>query len=53
MATAITDAYPELERERKFHPLGVENPSLLTQEQIDHYNEKALSSRSMSSAPAR
>ena len=36
----ILDAYPELNRDLRFFPLGVENPKLLTHEQIDHYNEK-------------
>ena len=36
----IVDAYPELNRDLRFFPLGVENPKLLTREQIDHYNEK-------------
>ena len=35
----ITDAYPELERERKFFPLGVENPARLTRQQIAQYND--------------
>lgn len=38
--TAITDAFPELNRVRQFFPLGVENPRLLTRQQIDHYNTK-------------
>ena len=36
----IIAAYPELNRDLRFFPLGVENPLLLSQEQIDHYNEK-------------
>ena len=36
----IVDAYPQLNRDLRFFPLGVENPTLLTHEQIDHYNEK-------------
>lgn len=36
----IIDAYPELNRDLRFFPLGVENPMLLTHKQIDHYNEK-------------
>ncbi len=36
----IADAYPELNRDLRFFPLGVEDPKLLTREQIDHYNEK-------------
>ena len=38
--TAITDAFPELNRVRQFFPLGVDNPRLLTRQQIDHYNTK-------------
>lgn len=38
--TNSTDAYPELERVRKFFPLGVENPTRLTRQQIDQYNDK-------------
>ena len=34
------DAYPELQRDLRFFPLGVENPRLLTHAQIQHYNEK-------------
>lgn len=36
----VTDAYPELDRDRRFFPLGVKNPARLTRQQIDHYNEK-------------
>ncbi len=36
----ITDAYPELERERRFFPLGVAKPALLTQQQIAQYNDQ-------------
>jgi len=36
----IFDAYPELERELKFFPLGADNPCRLTQAQVDHYNQK-------------
>jgi non-heme Fe2+,alpha-ketoglutarate-dependent halogenase len=39
MAAAIENAFPELERELDFIPLGVPNPKVLTQAQIDHYNE--------------
>lgn len=35
-----TDAYPELDRDRRFFPLGVKNPSHLTSAQIEQYNEK-------------
>lgn len=38
--TIITDAYPELDRERQFFPLGVENPTHLTHNQIKQYNDK-------------
>jgi len=38
--TAITNAFPELDRVRQFFPLGVENPAHLTTEQIEHYNTK-------------
>lgn len=34
------NAYPELERDLRFFPLGVEHPQLLTQAQIQDYNEK-------------
>ena len=36
----ITDAFPELDRVRKFFPLGVDNPTHLTPAQIEHYNTK-------------
>ena len=35
-----TDAFPELDRVKKFFPLGVENPRLLTKAQIDQYNDQ-------------
>lgn len=38
--TKQTDAFPELERERRFFPLGVENPAALTRQQIQQFNEK-------------
>ena len=38
MAT-IENAFPELERELDFIPLGVDQPKVLTQEQIQQYNE--------------
>jgi non-heme Fe2+,alpha-ketoglutarate-dependent halogenase len=34
------DAYPELERDLQFYPLGIENPTVLTSAQIDHYNDQ-------------
>ena len=34
------DAFPELDRVKKFFPLGVENPQLLTKTQIDRYNDQ-------------
>ena len=34
------DAFPELDRVKKFFPLGVENPQLLTKVQIDRYNDQ-------------
>ena len=37
---AILDAYPDLGRDLRFFPLGVDDPKLLTHEQIKHYNEK-------------
>ena len=37
---AILDAYPDLGRDLRFFPLGVDDPKLLTHEQIQHYNEK-------------
>lgn len=33
-----TNAYPELERDLSFYPLGVKEPNVLTREQIDQYN---------------
>jgi non-haem Fe2+, alpha-ketoglutarate-dependent halogenase len=36
----ITDAYPELARERKFFPLGVDKPARLTRQQIAQYNDQ-------------
>ena len=38
-AMAIANAFPELQRELDFIPLGVDNPKVLTREQIAHYNE--------------
>ena len=37
-ATNIMNAYPELERDLRFFPLGVERPNKLRAEQIAHYN---------------
>ena len=34
------DAYPELERDLKFYPLGVNNPTVLSPVQIDRYNDQ-------------
>ena len=34
------DAYPELERDLKFYPLGVKNPTVLSPVQIDRYNDQ-------------
>lgn len=36
---AVENAFPDLERELDFIPLGVPNPKVLTKEQIEHYNE--------------
>ena len=33
-----TDAYPGLERDLTFYPLGVDTPGILTRDQIDQYN---------------
>ncbi|MEM7363438.1 MAG: phytanoyl-CoA dioxygenase family protein [Pseudomonadota bacterium] len=33
-----TDAYPDLERDLTFYPLGVDTPAVLTRDQIDQYN---------------
>ncbi|MEM7538759.1 MAG: phytanoyl-CoA dioxygenase family protein [Chloroflexota bacterium] len=38
--TTITNAFPELDRDRQFFPLGVETPAKLTQSQVEHYNAK-------------
>ena len=38
--TEHLDAYPELERDLKFYPLGVKNPTVLSLGQIDSYNEQ-------------
>ena len=36
------NAYPQFERELKFHPLGVDNPKVLTREQVDTYNAQGF-----------
>ncbi len=38
--TQRTDAYPELERDLRFFPLGVDEPTNLTTQQIEQYNGK-------------
>ena len=35
-----TNAYPDLERDLQFHPLGVKEPIILNRSQIDRYNTK-------------
>ena len=35
-----TDAFPELDRVLKFHPLGISELQKLTRAQIDHFNER-------------
>ena len=37
--TVHTNAYPHLDRELRFFPLGVDNPQRLNQSQIRHYND--------------
>jgi non-haem Fe2+, alpha-ketoglutarate-dependent halogenase len=39
MATRL-NAFPELERDLRFFPLGVKQPKVLDTAQIDHYNER-------------
>ena len=39
---AITDAMPELKRKLQFFPVENENPSTLTPDQIQHFNEKGF-----------
>eukprot|EP01051_Picozoa_sp_SAG22_P006511 SAG22_NODE_429_length_10587_cov_22.842582_4_plen_169_part_00 len=39
---AVSNAFPELERELEFVPLGVENPKVLTRAQINTYNENGF-----------
>lgn len=36
---AVENAFPQLERELDFIPLGVDTPKVLTRAQIEHYNE--------------
>ena len=36
------NAYPQFERDLKFHPLGVDNPKVLTREQVDAYNAQGF-----------
>ncbi len=38
--TQRTNAYPDLERDLRFYPLGVDNPRHLSAEQIQQYNDK-------------
>ena len=38
--TEHLDAYPELKRDLRFFPLGTDNPSLLSEAQIEHYNQR-------------
>ena len=38
--TQHLDAYPELERDLRFFPLGVDSPRTLTELQIQQYNER-------------
>lgn len=38
--TQRTDAYPELQRDLRFFPLGVDQPTNLTTQQIEQYNDK-------------
>ena len=38
----VVNAFPDLRRDLKFAPLGVEHPKVLTQEQIRHYNEQGF-----------
>ena len=37
--TQRTNAFPELDRDLRFIPLGIEKPRVLTHEQIRRYNE--------------
>ena len=36
------NAYPQFERDLKFHPLGVDSPKVLTREQVDAYNAQGF-----------
>lgn len=38
--TQRSNAYPELDRDLRFFPLGVDRPAHLTSEQIEQYNER-------------
>ena len=38
--TQRSNAYPELERDLRFFPLGVDQPAHLTSKQVEQYNEK-------------
>lgn len=38
--TQRSNAYPELERDLRFFPLGVDQPAHLTSEEVEQYNEK-------------
>ena len=38
--TQRSNAYPELERDLRFFPLGVDQPTHLASEQVEQYNEK-------------
>ncbi|MYG90087.1 MAG: phytanoyl-CoA dioxygenase family protein [Chloroflexi bacterium] len=38
--TQRTDAFPELQRDLRFFPLGVDQPEQLSTEQIEQYNDK-------------
>lgn len=43
MSTVLhQDAYPDLQRDLRFFPLGVDNPAVLTREQIAQYNERGF-----------
>ena len=40
MMTSLTDAHPDLDRVRRFFPLGVAEPTVLSRAQITQFNEK-------------